>query len=152
MDTKRKSSSTILITILAVLPSLAVLPAEAAIKCWTNKDGVRECGNVVPPEFAQQGHDEVSSGGVTRESTRRAKSLEELKAEHAEAKRKAAAEMLHRAVHQHAGPQDRGAAVAGVFPVGMPTSIGRNCHNDVKLLARPNPANICRYIYNSVSF
>ena len=50
----------------------------------------------MPPEFAQQGHDEVSSGGVTRESTRRAKSLEELKAEHAEAKRKAAAEMLER--------------------------------------------------------
>jgi hypothetical protein len=51
---------------------------------------------VVPPEFTQQGHDEVSSGGVKRESTGRAKSLEELEAERAETKRKAAAEMLER--------------------------------------------------------
>ena len=83
-------------TFLVALLMGAGTTAEAKIKCWKNNEGVRECGNVVPPEFAQQGHEEVSSGGVKRESTGRAKSLEELEAERAEAKRKAAAEMLER--------------------------------------------------------
>ena len=83
-------------TFLVALLMGAGTTAEAEIKCWKNNEGVRECGNVVPPEFAQQGHDEVSSGGVKRESTGRAKSLEELETERAETKRKAAAEMLER--------------------------------------------------------
>jgi hypothetical protein len=29
------------------------LTADAAIKCWTNKEGVKECGDTVPPEYAQ---------------------------------------------------------------------------------------------------
>ena len=66
------------------------------IKCWKNNEGVRECGNTLPPEFAQQGHDEVSAGGVRLESTGRAKSLEELEAEREEAKKKAAAELRER--------------------------------------------------------
>jgi len=65
--------------------------AETKIKCWKNNEGVRECGNFVPPEFAQKGHDEMSPGGVTLDSTGRAKSVEELEAERAEAKRMAAA-------------------------------------------------------------
>ena len=28
-------------------------PAGANIKCWTNEDGVRECGNKIPPEYSQ---------------------------------------------------------------------------------------------------
>ena len=55
--------------------------AQAGIKCWTNKDGVRECGNVVPPEYAQQSHDELSEQGVTVKQTEAAKSTEELAAE-----------------------------------------------------------------------
>lgn len=58
---------------------LASSPVEAAkIKCWTNKDGIRECGNVVPPEYAQQGHEELNSQGVTVETVERAKTPEEL--------------------------------------------------------------------------
>ena len=54
---------------------------EAKIKCWTNNEGVRECGNFVPPEYAQGGHEEKSAGGVTVDSIGRAKTLEELEAE-----------------------------------------------------------------------
>ena len=30
--------------------------AQARMKCWTNNEGVRECGNSIPPEFAQKEH------------------------------------------------------------------------------------------------
>lgn len=62
----------------------------AKIKCWTNNEGVRECGNLVPPEYAQQGHEEKSAGGVTVKTTGRAKSLEELELERSAEREKAA--------------------------------------------------------------
>ena len=58
--------------------------AEAAIKCWTNKEGVRECGNAVPPEFAQQAHEEKSASGMTIKRTERSKTPEEIAAARAE--------------------------------------------------------------------
>lgn len=63
--------------------------AEAKIKCWENNEGIRECGNSVPPEFAQKGHEELSDSGVTVDSKKRAKSLEELEAEHTAAREQA---------------------------------------------------------------
>ena len=61
-------------TALSVMVCLG-LPAAAAgarapgpaIKCWVNKDGLRECGNVVPPEYAQGGHSQVTPSGTVRE-------------------------------------------------------------------------------------
>ena len=75
-------------TILAVIPFLVVQPAEAGIKCWKNKEGVRECGNSVTPEYAQQGHETKDSRGLTVGKTERAKSMEELEAERAVDKEK----------------------------------------------------------------
>lgn len=69
---------------------------EAKIKCWKNSEGVRECGNFVPPAYAQQGHEEKSATGVTVESTGRAKSIEELQAEQTAAAKKAATALLVR--------------------------------------------------------
>ncbi len=63
-------------------------PVPAAIKCWTNREGVRECGNAVPTEYAQQGHTVYNDHGVQIGAHRRAKSSEEL----AEAERLAALE------------------------------------------------------------
>lgn len=62
------------------------MPAQAAIKCWKNKEGVRECGNSVPPEYAQQGHETKDARGLTVGKTQRAKLIEELEAERAAAK------------------------------------------------------------------
>lgn len=56
----------------------------AKIKCWTNSEGVRECGNVVPPEYAQQGHEEISDRGLTIRTKERAKTPEEIEAERQE--------------------------------------------------------------------
>ncbi|NIR29143.1 MAG: hypothetical protein GWN84_07475 [Gammaproteobacteria bacterium] len=59
----------------------APLEAPARIKCWTNDQGVRECGDAVPPEYAQQAHDELNKRGVTVDRTARAKTPEEIEAE-----------------------------------------------------------------------
>lgn len=75
------------LTALALLAGAPV--ASAQIKCWTNSEGVRECGNVVPPEYAQQGHAEVSEQGLTRETVAPAKTAEELAAQQ-QAEREAA--------------------------------------------------------------
>lgn len=82
----------------ATLLALALaLPAaaEAGIKCWTNGEGVRECGNAVPPEYAQAEHVEKSKSGVVVRKQERSKTTTEIAAERerklAEAKDKAAA-------------------------------------------------------------
>ena len=73
--------STIPATFVLVLLALLSGPATAGIKCWTNSEGVKECGNTVPPEYAQQGHTEVNEQGITTGTTDRAKTSEELAAE-----------------------------------------------------------------------
>lgn len=55
--------------------------AEATIKCWTNADGVRECGNAVPPEYAQDRHEELNEQGITVDRVDAAISTEELEAQ-----------------------------------------------------------------------
>ena len=77
---------------------------KPSIKCYTNEDGVRECGNVVPPEHAQQAIDLKGKTGLTLQRQERAKTPEELAAEAAareerekaerEAKAKAAADQI----------------------------------------------------------
>ncbi|MCB1741202.1 MAG: hypothetical protein KDK91_12580 [Gammaproteobacteria bacterium] len=64
--------------------SLGNAHAVGSIKCWTNQDGVRECGNAVPPEYSRSGHVRKSSRGMTVEQTARAKTAEELRAEREE--------------------------------------------------------------------
>lgn len=79
----------------ALVASAALLTwgpgASAGIKCWTNKEGFKECGNVVPPEYAQQGHTELSKQGLIVNEQERAKTAEELAAEAAERERVARA-------------------------------------------------------------
>jgi multidrug efflux pump subunit AcrA (membrane-fusion protein) len=55
--------------------------SPAAIKCWTNRDGVRECGDVIPPEYAQQEHEEKSAGGLLLRKQPRSKTAQEVAAE-----------------------------------------------------------------------
>lgn len=55
--------------------------AQAKIVCWTNKDGVRECGNAVPPEYAQKERTTFNKQGRVTEVQERAKTKEELAAD-----------------------------------------------------------------------
>jgi len=58
-----------------------------SIKCWTNNEGVRECGAAVPPEYSQQRVEVVNERGMVVEVKERAKTMEELEAEKREADR-----------------------------------------------------------------
>lgn len=76
--------------LVVLVTALVPLSASAGIKCWTNDEGVRECGNAVPPKYSQKGHREISDTGITLSTTDRAKSKEELRTEREEAARLAA--------------------------------------------------------------
>lgn len=65
----------------ALMLALPTMPATAAIKCWTNSEGVRECGNEVPPEYAQQETRVLNRHGMTLEVQERAVSKEEREAQ-----------------------------------------------------------------------
>ena len=56
---------------------LTPITTHARFKCWTNSDGVRECGENVPPEYAQQGHEEINKLGITVDKQERAMTEEE---------------------------------------------------------------------------
>jgi len=60
--------------------------ASAGIKCWTNSEGVRECGNSIPPEYAQERHEEINSQGITVDRVEAAMSAEEVEAKRREAR------------------------------------------------------------------
>jgi hypothetical protein len=88
-----------------VLPLLLLIPALAAgaaalaqapakapstkgkIQCWTNDAGLRECGNVVPPQYAKVEREVIDSSGRVRATTARQKTAEEVAAEQAAAKK-----------------------------------------------------------------
>jgi len=64
---------------LIIALTLSSMPLHAGkIKCWKNSDGVRECGNVVPPEYSQKGHDELNAQGVKIKHHERALNKDEL--------------------------------------------------------------------------
>jgi len=88
MKMKGKHVTQLTSLLIAALVVLASPEASAAkkmkFKCWTNSEGIRECGNVVPPEYAQQGHEEVNERGLTVGSKQRAKTDEEIEAERLE--------------------------------------------------------------------
>jgi carboxylesterase type B len=70
-----------ILTVFGLFTIFFSLQADAAIKCWTNNEGVRECGNLVPPEYVQQGHQEISESGMVINEQSRARTKEELSAE-----------------------------------------------------------------------
>jgi len=51
---------------------------NARMKCWTNSEGIKECGDKIPPEYTQQGYQELSKGGIVLEKKERIKTKEEL--------------------------------------------------------------------------
>ena len=74
---KRSLLAVITPTLITMCLVMLSIPAQARIKCWENSDGVRECGEKVPPEYAQKSHKEISSQGITLEESERAKTQEE---------------------------------------------------------------------------
>ncbi len=83
------------IALLAV-SALFTASAEGRIKCWTNNEGVRECGDAVPPEYAQKEHRVLSEDGVVIEKQKRAKTESEIQEEQNRVREKAEQERLAR--------------------------------------------------------
>lgn len=75
---------------------------NARIICWTNNEGVRECGDRIPPEYSQKGHEELSEGGLVIEEQERAKTEEEIEEE----KRLAAIEEEEMKLEEEQGKKD----------------------------------------------
>jgi len=65
---------------IALLGLLIYSPGAMAgtIKCWINKDGVRECGYIVPPEYSQQRIDILNERGIQIGVKEAAKTKEQL--------------------------------------------------------------------------
>ena len=54
---------------------------SARMKCWTNSEGIKECGDKIPPEYTDQGYQELSKGGIIIDEKERVKTKEELEKE-----------------------------------------------------------------------
>jgi len=100
---KRSLLTVITPTLITMCLMMLSIPAQARIKCWENSDGVRECGETVPPEYAQKSHKEISSQGITLDESERAKTEEE----RLEVERLAAIEKVEEAKKAEALKQDK---------------------------------------------
>lgn len=70
--------STLIFPLLISMGLVSPAIVQAKIKCWTNSDGIRECGNAVPPEYSQQGHDDINKAGILIKHHERAQTEAEL--------------------------------------------------------------------------
>jgi len=75
MEMKQHYITTALVAICLLAPIPSV---QAAIKCWQNKDNIRECGQVVPQEYSQQRIEVLNSKGIVVKVIERARTPEEL--------------------------------------------------------------------------
>jgi len=87
----------------ALLMTAVSQPGQARIKCWINDEGVRECGEAVPPEHAQKRYQEINERGMVVKEKERAKTEEELQEE----ARRAAIEAKKRQQQEEQARQDR---------------------------------------------
>jgi hypothetical protein len=92
---------------LALFCGVAGPVSAARIVCWTNSDGVRECGNSVPPEYAQKSTERKSAQGITVERTKRAKTPEELAAMREERERRDREEAERKRIEKEQAQYDR---------------------------------------------
>ncbi|ALG68846.2 hypothetical protein [Beggiatoa leptomitoformis] len=78
-------SALVTVCLLTVAPTLLAAGGGKQIKCWTTTDGVTECGDIVPPQYSQQGFSKYNDKGEKVEQVERAKTRAEIEAiKHAE--------------------------------------------------------------------
>lgn len=79
----------------------------ATIKCWTNHEGYRECGNYIPPEFSQQETRTLNERGVTTEIKSRARTREEILQDRRTAKKRKIKEDRERQIKEQKATNDK---------------------------------------------
>ena len=94
-------TNTVIISLGIVLST--PLAMSQTLKRWQDADGNWHFGDTIPPEYAQQGHEEVSKQGIVREVKDRAKTDEEI----AEEKRLAEIEKQKQMEAEKQARQDR---------------------------------------------
>ena len=75
-----------LAAVFSLAAALSPTSAFAGFKCWTNSEGVKECGQSIPPEYAQQETEQTNDSGM-KITKARAKTAEEAAAAAAELER-----------------------------------------------------------------
>jgi hypothetical protein len=93
MSAKQHSILLILALAVASLPALSQAAGKGGtIKCWRNDLGIRECGNVVPPEYSQRRIEVLNDRGLVVEVIEPPKTREQLEKEHEQEERRKAEE------------------------------------------------------------
>lgn len=93
----------------ALILAIAHPTVAGRYKCWTNHEGVRECGQSVPPEYSQQRIEILNDHGVVIDVEEPAKTPEQLEAE------KQAAEQRRLEEQQKAEQQRRDRILLNTF-------------------------------------
>lgn len=78
-----------LFTVSAGIEAREAVGKSKKLLCWTNSDGVKECGDKLPPEYAQDSHEELNKSGRVVKETDRVKTEEEIEEEKKQAAIKA---------------------------------------------------------------
>jgi len=68
--------------------------SKATIKCWHNENGIRECGDRIPPKYAQGPSEEFSDSGVLLKRNSKAKELNQIDQDQRKANQKKADKLL----------------------------------------------------------
>ena len=76
MSKKNITYKALILSILSLLASQPVIAAK--FKCWTNDEGIKECGSYVPPKHSQKRIETRGDSGRVVEVKERAKTREEL--------------------------------------------------------------------------
>ena len=84
------------IVVLLILALPFTINAQG-IKCWTNNDGMMQCGDVIPEEYTQQEHQKYNEQATVIGTQNRAKTKEEIAEERRiEREKKEAEERAHK--------------------------------------------------------
>lgn len=76
---KNITSKTLNLISISLVSFFLMQPVQAAkFKCWKNKEGVKECGTYVPPEYSQKRVETRGASGRVVEVEKRAKNKREL--------------------------------------------------------------------------
>ena len=80
--------------VLALWITVNPIFTKANIKCWHNEDGIRECGDRIPPKYAQGASEEFSDSGILLKKNQRAKELNQINQDQQKANREKADKLL----------------------------------------------------------
>lgn len=80
--------------VLVLCIAMSPIYIKANIKCWNNEEGIRECGDRIPPKYAQGASEEFSDNGILLKRNPKAKQMNQINQDQQKADRKKADKLL----------------------------------------------------------